>query len=223
MGEQDISLTEQLEAMSTGSAKRIPEEALAVMTKAAQELDAQGIGDKALSVGDTFPDVGLLGSDSAAVRLATLLAKGPVLINFYRGGWCPYCNLELKAYQDELETVRSLGAELVAISPETPDRATTTAEKNAVTYPVLTDPQNNLAEALGVVFDLPKELAALYESFGNNLPEAHGDAGWRLPIPATYVVDADGVIIFAHVARDYRTRAEPTDAIAALKAHRAAA
>jgi peroxiredoxin len=214
-----MSLTEQLEAMSTGSAKRIPEEALAVMTKAARELDAQGIGDKALSVGDPFPDVGLLGSDGAAVSLSALLAKGPVLINFYRGGWCPYCNLELKAYQDELETVRSFGAELVAISPESPDRATTTAEKNAVTYPVLTDPQNSLAEALGIVFDLPKELAALYESFGNNLPEAHGEAGWRLPIPATYVVGADGVIVFAHVARDYRTRAEPADAIAALKAH----
>lgn len=218
-----MSLTEQLEAMSAGSAKRIPEDALAVMTKAAQELDAQGIGDKALSVGDTFPDVGLLGVEGGAVSLSSLLAKGPLVINFYRGGWCPYCNLELKAYQDELETVRSLGAELVAISPESPDRATTTAEKNAVTYPVQTDPQNSLAEALGIVFDFPKELAALYESFGNNLPEAHGEAGWRLPIPATYVVGADGVILFAHVARDYRTRAEPADAIAALKVHQAAA
>jgi len=216
-----MSLTEQLEAMSAGSVKRIPADAMAVMVKAAKELDAQGIGDNALKVGGRFPDVGLLGSDGAALSLSSLLSKGPVLINFYRGGWCPYCNLELKAYQDELETVRSLGAELVAISPETPDRAMTTAEKNAVTYPVLTDPQNSLAEALGIVFDLPKELAALYETFGNNLPEANGEAGWRLPIPATYVVGSDGVILFAHVARDYRTRAEPSDAIDALKAHRA--
>lgn len=218
-----MSLTKQLEAMSAGSAKRIPAEALAVMMKAAQELDEQGIGDKALTVGDQFPDVGLLGPEGAAVSLSTLLAKGPVMINFYRGGWCPYCNLELKAYQDQLETIRSMGAELVAISPETPDRAMTTAEKNAVTYPVLTDPRNSLAEALGIVFDLPPELAKLYEMFGNNLPEANGEAGWRLPIPATYVVGADGHIVFAHVSRDYRTRAEPADAIAALKAHRAAA
>lgn len=218
-----MSLTEQLEAMSAGSAKRIPEEALAVMRKAAAELDAQGIGDNALSVGDPFPEVGLQGSDGSDFALSSLLANGPVVINFYRGGWCPYCNLELKAYQDELETVRSLGAELVAISPETPDRAEATAAKNEISYPVLTDPQNGLAEALGIVFTLPPELAKLYEMFGNNLPDAHGEAGWRLPIPATYVVGADGKIVYAHIARDYRTRAEPADALAALKTHQAAA
>ncbi|WOF75707.1 peroxiredoxin-like family protein [Parvibaculaceae bacterium PLY_AMNH_Bact1] len=203
--------------MSAGSVKRIPEDALSVMRKAAEELDAQGIGDNALSVGDRFPEVVLQASDGTDFVLSSLLANGPVLINFYRGGWCPYCNLELKAYQDQLETVRSLGAELVAISPETPDRAMSTAEKNAVTYPVLTDPQNRLAEALGIVFTLPPALAGLYETFGNNLPEAHGEAGWRLPIPATYVVGLDGVIAFASVARDYRTRAEPAEAIMALK------
>lgn len=218
-----MSLTEQLEAMRAGSAKRIPAEALAVMQKAVEELDAQGIGDNALSIGDIFPEVGLQQSDGADFSLSTLLAKGPVVINFYRGGWCPYCNLELKAYQDQLETIRSLGAELVAISPETPDRAATTAEKNAVTYPVLTDPQNALAEALGIVFTLPPALAQLYETFGNNLPEAHGEAGWRLPVPATYVVGMNGAIVYAHVARDYRTRAEPDVAIEALKSHRTAA
>lgn len=218
-----MSLTEQLEAMSAGSAKRIPEEALAVMRKAAEELDAQGVGDTALAVGDHFPEVGLRASDGSDFALSSLLANGPVVINFYRGGWCPYCNLELKAYQDQLETIRSLGAELVAISPETPDRTMSTAEKNAVTYPVLTDPQNSLAEALGIVFTLPPELAKLYEMFGNNLPEAHGEAGWRLPIPATYVVGADCEILFAHIARDYRTRAEPAAAIKALKDHLAQA
>lgn len=218
-----MSLAEQLEAMSAGSAKRIPEEARAVMMKAAQELDAQGIGDNGLSVGDPFPEVGLQNSDGADFDLSSLLAKGPVLINFYRGGWCPYCNLELKAYQDELETVRSLGAELVAISPETPDRAEATAAKNQISYPVLTDPQNSLAEALGIVFTLPPELEKLYEMFGNNLPEAHGEDGWRLPIPATYVVGADGKIVFAHIARDYRTRVEPSEAIAALTANKTSA
>jgi peroxiredoxin len=218
-----MSLAEQLEAMSAGSAKRIPEEARAVMMKAAQELDAQGIGDNGLSVGDPFPEVGLQNSDGADFDLSSLLARGPVLINFYRGGWCPYCNLELKAYQDELETVRSLGAELVAISPETPDRAEATAAKNEISYPVLTDPQNRLAEALGIVFTLPPELEKLYEMFGNNLPEAHGEAGWRLPVPATYVVGRDGVILYAHIARDYRTRAEPAEAIAALKTRAAVA
>ena len=218
-----MSLREQLEAMSAGSAKRIPEDALAVMRKAAEELDAQGIGDNALSVGDRFPEVELQKSDGAVVTFSSLLGHGPVLVNFYRGGWCPYCNLELKAYQEKLETIRSLGAELVAISPETPNRAEATAAKNEISYPVLTDPQNRLAEALGIVFTLPPELASLYETFGNNLPEAHGEAGWRLPIPATYVVGEDGAILYAHVARDYRTRAEPEDVIAALKAHRAIA
>lgn len=212
-----MSLREQLEAMSAGSAKRIPEDALAVMRKAAEELDGQGIGDNALSVGDRFPEVELQKSDGAVVTFSSLLGHGPVLVNFYRGGWCPYCNLELKAYQGELETIRSLGAELVAISPETPDRAEATAAKNEISYPVLTDPQNRLAEALGIVFTLPPELEKLYEMFGNNLPDAHDEAGWRLPIPATYVVGEDGLIVYAHIARDYRTRAEPDEAIAALK------
>ena len=156
-----MSLREQLEAMSAGSAKRIPEDALAVMRKAAEELDGQGIGDNALSVGDRFPEVELQKSDGAVVTFSSLLGHGPVLVNFYRGGWCPYCNLELKAYQGELETIRSLGAELVAISPETPDRAEATAAKNEISYPVLTDPQNRLAEALGIVFTLPPELEKL--------------------------------------------------------------
>ncbi len=214
-----MSLKEQLEAMSAQAVKRIPPEALAVMMKAAEDLDAQGVGDHALGQGDRFPDIGLLDASGAPASLASLLVKGPLLINFYRGGWCPYCNLELKAYQDRLEEVRGLGAELVAISPEIPDKAAATSEKNALTYPVLTDPQNSLAEALGIVFELPKELEGLYEQFGNNLPEANGEKGWRLPIPATYVVSVDGRIVFAHVARDYRTRAEPADAFAALKAH----
>jgi len=214
-----MSLKEQLEAMSAQAVKRIPPEALAVMRKAAEDLDAQGIGDHALGQGDRFPEIGLLDATGSPASIASLLAKRPLLINFYRGGWCPYCNLELKAYQDRLDEVRGLGAELVAISPEIPDKAAATSKKNALTYPVLTDPQNSLAEALGIVFDLPKELEALYEQFGNNLPEANGEKGWRLPIPATYVVGVDGRIVFAHVARDYRTRGEPADAFAALKAH----
>jgi len=107
----------------------------------------------------------------------------------------------------------------VAISPEIPDPSEATSQKNALTYPVLTDPQNALAEALGIVFELPLELQALYEAFEHNLPAENGEAGWRLPIPATYVVGSDGRIVFAHVARDYRTRAEPAEALAVLKAH----
>jgi peroxiredoxin len=214
-----MSLSEQLETMSAVAGKRIPADALAVMQKAAADLDAQGVGNKALNVGDRFPDAGLVDANGVTVALEQLLKKGPAVINFYRGGWCPYCNLELKAYQDHLDTIRSLGAELIAVSPETPDRAEATAAKNEISYPVLTDPQNGLAEALGIVFDLPPALEKLYETFGNNLPEAHGENGWRLPIPATYVVASNGTIIFAHVARDYRTRAEPAAALEALSQH----
>lgn len=212
-----MSLTEQLEAMSAKAVERIPADALAVMKQAAEDLDAQGIGDKGPKVGDQFPEVALQDASGSTVSLQSLLRKGPILVNFYRGGWCPYCNLEMKAYQDQLARVHEFGAQLVAISPETPDRAEQTAAKNEISYPVLTDPQNQLAEALGIVFDLPPALEKLYETFGNNLPEAHGEKGWRLPIPATYVVGVDGAILFASVARDYRTRAEPEAAIAVLE------
>ena len=212
-----MSLTQTLQDFIAQSAGRIPPEAIATMEKATADFKTDGIGADALKVGDTLPDATLNDATGSPVALSALLAHGPLIINFYRGGWCPYCNLELKAYQDMLPEITELGANLVAISPEKPDNSLTTAEKNELTFPVLSDAGNSFAKSLGLVFELTGDLKALYEGFGLDLPNANAGSGWTLPIPAVYVVGTDGKILFADVDLDYRRRAEPSDALAVLK------
>lgn len=212
-----MSLTQTLKDFVAQSAGRLPPAAIATMEKATAAFQAAGTGKHALKIGDTLPDATLTDATGNPVRLSALLAHGPLIINFYRGGWCPYCNLELKAYQDLLPQITGAGATLVAISPEKPDNSLSTIEKNALTFPVLTDDGNAFAKSLGLVFELSGDLKALYEGFGLDLPNKNAGSGWTLPIPAVYVVGADGTILFADVDLDYRRRAEPADAVAALK------
>lgn len=188
-----------------------------MMRRAAAELEARGIGNDALKAGDTLPAAVLTSATGQDVNIADLLAKGPLIINFYRGGWCPYCNLELKAYQDILDEIEAVGGQLVAVSPEKPDGSLTTIEKNGLRFPVLTDNGNAFARSLGITFELPPELQALSLKMGNDLSARNPGAGWSLPIPAVYVVGRDGTIVLAHVERDYTTRLEPAEALAALR------
>lgn len=217
-----MSLQTLLEETRAGASKRIPEEALAVMRAADEELVAKGVGQDALKVGDTLPDATFTSATGDTVQMSSLLANGPLIINFYRGGWCPYCNFELKAYQDLLGDITALGAQLVAVTPEKPDNSLSTSEKNALTFPVLTDNENAFAKALGIAFELPKPLQDLYGKFGMDLPGLNAGSGWSLPIPATFVVDADGKIVLADVDVNYTRRLEPSDTLAALKASLAA-
>ena len=217
-----MSLQSLLEETRAGASTRIPEEALAIMRAADEELTAQGVGNDALKVGDTLPDAELTSATGETVRMSELAAKGPLVITFYRGGWCPYCNLELKAYQDLLSEITALGGQLVAVTPEKPDNSLSTTEKNALTFPVLTDNENSFAKALGIVFELPAPLQALYGKFGMDLPGLNAGSGWTLPIPATFVVGADGKIVLADVDTNYTRRLEPSEAVAALSASVAA-
>jgi len=217
-----MSLQSLLEETRAGAATRIPEEALAVMRAADEELTAKGVGNDALKVGDTLPDGEFTSATGETVRMSDLAAKGPLVITFYRGGWCPYCNFELKAYQDLLGDITALGGQLVAVTPEKPDNSLSTTEKNALKFPVLTDNGNDFAKALGIVFELPAPLQELYGKFGMDLPGLNAGTGWTLPIPATFVVDADGKIVLADVDVNYTRRLEPSEAVAALKASVAA-
>lgn len=217
-----MSLQTLLEETRAGASKRIPEEALAVMRAADEELVAKGVGQDALKAGDSLPDATFTSATGDTVQMSSLLANGPLIINFYRGGWCPYCNFELKAYQDLLGDITALGAQLVAVTPEKPDNSLSTTEKNALTFPVLTDNENAFAKALGIAFELPKPLQELYGKFGMDLPGLNAGSGWSLPIPATFVVDANGKILLADVDVNYTRRLEPSDALAALKASVAA-
>lgn len=140
----------------------------------------------------------------------------PVILTFYRGGWCPYCNLELRAYQALLPEIRAAGAELVAVSPERPDHSLTTADKNELTFTVLSDVGGALAAALGIRFTLSDTVRPFYEKAGHALPERNGDGTWALPMPATFVIAQGGRIAGAFVEPDYRRRLDPTEALRAL-------
>lgn len=218
-----MSLQALLQETLANSVAQFPPEALEVMRAADEELKARGVGRDALKVGDTLPDATLVDATGKPASLSSLNEAGPLVITFYRGGWCPYCNLELKAYQDVLGEITELDGTLVAISPEKPDNSLTTIEKNALTFPVLTDTGNQLAKAMGIAFELPVGLQKLFTGFGMNLDDLNADTGWALPVPATFVVDDNGQIILADVDIEYTRRLEPSEAVAALKSCKTAA
>ncbi|BDF94129.1 peroxiredoxin [Pseudoalteromonas sp. KAN5] len=187
------------------------------MDQTTEQLIATHLKDNALKVGDAVADFSLTNQHGGTTRFADLLASGPVVISFYRGGWCPYCNLELKALNALLPDFKALGAKLVAISPQLPDASLTTAQKNALEYDVLSDVGNQVAEQFGLVFTLDERLKPIYAQFGLDIAQANGDDSFQLPLPATYVVDQHGIITYAFADEDYTLRAEPSDVLNSLK------
>ncbi len=215
-----MSLKADLDSFRSEFMAKVPAKIREAMAKADMELAASGIAQRAIKAGDRAPDFRLPDARGGHVRLRDLLAKGPVVVCFYRGGWCPYCNLELHALQNALPEIQQLGAQLVAISRQTPDESLSTVEKNELTFAVLSDAGSATAKAYGIAFDLADELRPIYARFGHALPDKNGDDSWVLPIPATYVLDTNGVIVLAFVDVDYRNRLEPAEIVAALEALR---
>ncbi|MEE6131730.1 AhpC/TSA family protein [Bacillus sp. 1780r2a1] len=186
------------------------------MKQATEELEKSGIA-QGLKVGNQAPDFTLLDATGQKVSFKNLLQKGPVIVTFYRGGWCPYCNLELKAYQRELTAIKEAGGELVAISPELPDSSLSTKEKNELEFIVLSDEGNKVAEEFNLVFKMPDYLIDLYKESGLDVSGHNGNNDWELPKPATFVVDQQGRVVFADVDSDYTKRTEPSKVIDVLK------
>lgn len=207
------TLSAEIQAFKEQFVANVPEEVLQTLLGETEKLVATGIAERALGVGDQFPDADLTDAHGNKVAFRDLLSNGPTIINFYRGEWCPYCNLEINAFQRLLPAIKLKGAQMVAISPQTPDKSLTVAEKHALEFPVLSDVGNKLARDLGLVFNLPDALKTAYTNFGFPLPDYNGDDSWTLPIPATYVVDASGRITYAFVDADYSRRAEPQEVL----------
>lgn len=211
------TLNEQLAEYQAAFRLRVTPDRVAVAEAAITQLKGTGIEASALGVGATLPDLTLPDANGRPVGLRALSAETPLVIVFYRGGWCPYCNLELREWQRLLPEVRRAGATLVAISPQSPDNSLSTQAKNELAFPVLSDSALAAAEAFGIAFVLPPELVDAYSRSGNDLPILNGNGRWVLPLPATYVIGGDGVVIFAHVEADYRRRAEPSEVLAILQ------
>ncbi|HLG83485.1 MAG TPA: peroxiredoxin-like family protein [Bradyrhizobium sp.] len=195
----------------------VPYSVIETMRRATAELIASGAAQKALKAGDRLPAFTLSDPEGNAVSSADLLARGPLVISFYRGVWCPYCNMELQALQDALPQFEQLGAKLVAISPQNLVNSRKSVRQNNLTFPILSDPHNAVAAAFGLRFELPDYLVKLYKSLKNDLPAFNGDPSWSLPMPARFVVGQDGIILYAEVNPDYTRRPEPEDMLPALR------
>ncbi|MBN9458160.1 MAG: AhpC/TSA family protein [Bosea sp.] len=215
-----MALKQQLEAFRAEFARTAPEGRVALYEAKIEELRASFAEDKAIGVGDRAPGFALPGIAGRQVVLEDLLRQGPVVLTFYRGGWCPYCNFQLRAYQAALPQMVALGARLVAVSPQLPDNSLGTAEKNALTFDVLSDVGNVVARRYGLVYALPHELREALRSNDKALSRINGDESWELPVPATYVIGEDGRVMLASLHIDYRTRLDPEAILAALRTAR---
>ena len=211
------ALKDRIAEFTTAMAKNAPPEVVATLDAELHKLAESGIAKRALSVGAKASDFSLPDARGVVVTLSSLLQGGPAIVTFYRGGWCPFCDLQLRAYQEILPGIRRLGAELVAISPQTPDYALTDVEKKELSFPVLTDAHNRVARQYGLVFTLSEVLQRLQAAFGNPIPRFNGDDSWELPMPGTFVVDRSGIVRLAHVDPDYTRRLEPAAILEALR------
>ncbi len=198
--------------------KKAPVEIQEIMLAATKKLEEQGISKNALKTGDSFKNVQLTNIDGNSVNLYDYFNENDFLVvNFYRGAWCPYCNLELNALQAILGDLKSLNSSLIAISPQTPDNSLSTKEKNEVEFEVLSDIGNKVAKDIGLVFSLADELKPIYDKFGIDIPSTNGDDSFELPMPAIYVINKDKEIVFSFIDEDYTKRCEPQDIIEAIK------
>ncbi|MCL1693823.1 MAG: AhpC/TSA family protein [Actinomycetia bacterium] len=186
------------------------------MARSLRVLEESGLAGHALGIGDVCPDFVLPDAVGRDVRLSDMLSAGPVALSFYRGAWCPYCNIELRALQEALDGFHDVGATLVAISPNLPDSSMTVTERHELEYPILSDIGNKIASEFGLVFQVQDDLVAEYRDMGIDIGGSNGGTEWEIPLPATYVIDQDRMIAYAFVDADYRKRAEPSDVIAAI-------
>ena len=209
-------LTDAIDGYNAEKKRKVPAEILTTMAQATDDLINSGIENRALKIGDTIPDFELPDQHGKPRRFYDYLAQSVVVLNIYRGGWYPYCNMEMKALHDVLPQIEARGARLIGMAPETPDRAQTTAENHQMPIDILSDKGNRVAEQLGLVFELPEALRSIYQKIGIDVPAYNGDYSFRLPFPATYILDRNGVVLFDFVNADYTQRLEPAEIVARL-------
>src|SRR5438270_7257702 len=210
----NTTLAHQIAALNEELTGTAPAQVLATFGREIAALVRSGIAASGLYEGTPAPDFTLPNVDGRPVTLSALLRQGPVVLTFYRGEWCPYCNRQLRAYETILPQIRELGVSLVAASPQTPDQSLTTTEQKGLTFPVLSDAGNEFARRYGLVYSLSQTLRAV----SPDLPAYNGDESWELPMPGTFVIAPDGTLRLAFVEADWTRRLEPAALLDALRA-----
>lgn len=211
-------LIDAIKEYQNGFKAKVPQEIQEKMKVATKELEDASISKNALKVGDFAKEIKLPNAVGKEISLFDTLDNNEfVIVNFYRGEWCPYCNLELKALQSYNDEFKKLGASLIAVSPQSTDSSLSTKEKNELAFEVLSDANNIIAKDYGLVFSLADELKPIYLSFGIDIPSKNQENSYEIPMPATYLINKNKEIVFSFIDEDYTKRCEPQDIIDILK------
>ena len=209
-------LQQQIDEFIAEGASWLPAGLLQNLLHPIGQLINSGAAEQALKEGAQAPDFTLPDARGNAVTLSHLLTQGSVVMTFYRGQWCPYCHLMLRAYQHALSHLQAKGASLLAISPQMPDHSRALAEKLELTFALLSDVGNRVARQFGLVFKLDEAVRGAYQQVGADLPEFNGTDAWDLPMAGTFLVDRSGIVRLAFVNPDFTRRLDPSVIIARL-------
>jgi peroxiredoxin len=214
---EDRPVESQLNELKLKSAKQTPPKMLEAGRQGNAELEASGFLDKAVKPGEKAPKFSLSDAHGKTVSSDDLLEKGPIVLVFYRGAWCPFCNLYLNSLQEYLPQFEAMGAQLVAVSGESPDNSLAVEESNKLTFTVLSDPGLKVAKEFGIAYELPTVVNDVILEVGFDMAKYYGTEKAELPVSATYVIQEDGTIAYAFAEVDYKVRAEPADVLEVLE------
>ena len=209
----DMALNKELSTIYNQFLETAPKEVSSIITDATSNFKKVYDPARAIQPGSAFPQFQLSDATGIKVSLNDLLAKGPILISFYRGEWCPFCQLELRALQTHLDEFHQKGVTLVAVSPELPDQSLSTSEKLALKFPVLSDVGNQLAKQLSLLFPQPESMRTVFDKFGVDWNQQYGNDNLELPVPATFLVDKKGIVRNCFVNPEYQYRLDPETAL----------
>ncbi len=213
------SMTDRLTATLEGSRTQFPAEVSDAFDADRDALDAAGVPTAVAAIGTTIPDADVLAVDGSSVRLSDELGGRPAVLVFYRGAWCPFCNIALRAYQQELApALEERGVALVALSPQKPDGSLSTKEADELTFTVLSDAGNAVARGLGIIAPTNPDALAAQRQLGLDVTEVNADGTADLPFPTVVVLDAARTVRFIDVHPNYTTRTEPSQILAAVDA-----
>ncbi|MEE6129478.1 peroxiredoxin-like family protein [Chryseobacterium arthrosphaerae] len=210
------TLAKQIEQLNQELSLQLPQEVINAFGKSVDDLKTKNMEDRCIQPGEKMPEFILPNATGKMIDSNDILKKGKMILAFYRGSWCPYCNLELKFLQDNLSRIKDKNAVLIAVSPQTPDHSLSMAEKNRLGFEVLSDQNNDFAKKLGIVFQLQDFVLPYYRNLGINLSEFNNNDENLLPVPAVFVVDQDRRVIFKYLDVNYMNRVDVEELIQAL-------